>query len=381
MKILIGADIVPTDSNYELFANSDVDALIDKPLRDVLANADYRIFNLEVPLTDRETPIAKCGPNLIAPTNTIAGIKTIGVDFLTLANNHILDQGEQGLMSTIKVLSDANIAFAGIGNGLQEASKPYIIDKGQERIGIYCCAEHEFSIAEESKMGANPFDTLESLDHIANLRKKCDYLICLYHGGKEHYRYPSPLLQKRLRKIVEKGADLVVAQHTHCIGCKEDYMNGTIIYGQGNFLFDHSDSDFWQTSLLLHIDTATKNTDYIPIVKKDASVALAAEKEAQEILRSFNQRNEQMKSASFVRDEFTRFSENMLTSYIMGEALIANTFVFRAFNKLLGGKPRIWLTRRIIKKHRMRLINQYDCEAHHDVILTALKNYDGRNRQ
>ena len=103
MKIIIGADLVPTESNYELFNNADVKVLIGSDLNNILSEADYRIFNLEVPLTNVETPIAKCGPNLISPPSTIAGIKAIGVDFLTLANNHILDQGEQGLYSTIDI--------------------------------------------------------------------------------------------------------------------------------------------------------------------------------------------------------------------------------------------------------------------------------------
>lgn len=73
-------------------------------LKDILQCADFRIFNLEVPLTDFEKPIIKCGPNLIAPTSTMKGIKNIGVSLFTLANNHILDQDIQGLESTIQLL-------------------------------------------------------------------------------------------------------------------------------------------------------------------------------------------------------------------------------------------------------------------------------------
>jgi poly-gamma-glutamate synthesis protein (capsule biosynthesis protein) len=105
VEIIIGSDLVPTESNYELFNNADVDALIGIDLNSVLSEADYRIFNLEVPLTNVETPISKCGPNLISSPSTIEGIKALGVDFLTLANNHILDQGKQGLYSTINILS------------------------------------------------------------------------------------------------------------------------------------------------------------------------------------------------------------------------------------------------------------------------------------
>lgn len=104
MNILIGADIVPTSSNIDLFASGDTYTLLGEELNNILQNADYRIFNLEVPLTDREKPIPKCGPNLIAPTKCVTGYKAMHVDLLTLANNHILDQDQQGLESTCKVL-------------------------------------------------------------------------------------------------------------------------------------------------------------------------------------------------------------------------------------------------------------------------------------
>ena len=68
MNSIIGADIVPTNSNIDLFSFGDVQTLLGKELIEIIQNADYRIFNLEVPLTDLEQPIPKCGPNLIAPT-------------------------------------------------------------------------------------------------------------------------------------------------------------------------------------------------------------------------------------------------------------------------------------------------------------------------
>lgn len=109
-----------------------------------------------MPLADKQCPITKCGPNLIAPTATIKGLKKINPHFFGLANNHILDQDVQGLASTIKVLDDAAIEYSGIGKNLDEACKPFIKEIGKYKIGIYCCAEHEFSIAKEDKPGANP---------------------------------------------------------------------------------------------------------------------------------------------------------------------------------------------------------------------------------
>ena len=59
MKILIGADLVPTNSNIEFFESGDSKALLGEELNNILQNADYRIFNLEVPLTDQKQPIPK----------------------------------------------------------------------------------------------------------------------------------------------------------------------------------------------------------------------------------------------------------------------------------------------------------------------------------
>lgn len=127
MSILIGADIVPTKSNFDLFEKGDALELVGRDLLDILNKADYRIFNLEVPLTDTERPILKCGPNLIAPCSTINGLKALGVDLFTLANNHILDQDVQGLNSTRKALDEACIAYLGVGNAPGEAIRPYIL--------------------------------------------------------------------------------------------------------------------------------------------------------------------------------------------------------------------------------------------------------------
>lgn len=108
MEMLIAGDLVPTECNMDLFNIADINALLGKELVPLWNSADMRIFNLEVPLTNEENPIDKCGPNLIAPTSTIVGIKSLNPSLITLANNHILDHGEQGLRSTQNVLNKNN---------------------------------------------------------------------------------------------------------------------------------------------------------------------------------------------------------------------------------------------------------------------------------
>ncbi len=363
MKIIIGADIVPTESNYELFAEGQVENLLDNKLIEILNSADYRIFNLEVPLTDEKNEIPKCGPNLIAPKNAINGIKNIGADLLALANNHIMDQSQKGLFDTISVLKENNIAYVGAGKNLSEAKEPYIIEKDGKKVGVYACAEHEFSIAEENKPGANPIDLLESFDHVYNLKQQCDYVIVLYHGGKELYRYPSPNLQKVCRKLVDKGADLVITQHSHCIGCEENYNDGKIVYGQGNFLFDASDNEFWKTSLLVELNLGEKTEiNYIPICKDENRVCIASDEEKTEIIDNFNKRTEEILQDEFVKKKFEMLVASLKQNYI--DSIYGVTLIRRIINKLTKN----CIKKRITKRKKLAFKNFVSCEAHKEIL-------------
>lgn len=373
-KIIIGADFVPTSSNVDLFIEGNINALFGSKLLEHLSNASIRIFNLEVPFTDNEAPIRKWGPNLIAPTTAIKAYKMINTNILTLANNHILDQGEQGLNSTCKILSQNGIAYLGAGITLEEASKPYIIDCDGKKIGLYACAEHEFSIASNNSAGANPFDPLESLDHILKLKKQCDFLIVFFHGGKEHYRYPSPNLQKICRKIVEKGANLVICQHSHCVGCEEKFLTGRIVYGQGNFLFDDSESDYWKTSILIQIQNDFSIT-YLPLVKCGNKVRLAEEKLAQNILDKFYQRSEEIKNKGFIEENYNIFANSTVTTYLT-YFLGKRSFLFYIINKLLCNYLTKWsIQRKYNSKILLAIQNCIECEAHRELLLQGVKQY------
>lgn len=368
MKLIIGSDFVPTESNFENFISGNMKGIIDENILSILESADYRIFNLETPLTDTEAPISKCGSNLIAPKDTVAGYKAISANLLTLSNNHIMDQGEQGLETTVKTLNENDIPYLGAGQNADDAAKPYVIETEGYKIGVYACAEHEFSIVTENSPGANPFDPLESPDHIAKLKENCDYVIVLYHGGKEHYRYPSPYLQKVCHKMADKGADLIVCQHSHCIGCEEKYNGSTIVYGQGNFLFDDSESVFWKTSLLISLELGEGvNISYIPICKSGAGIRLANKEESEEILGLFYKRSEQIKDKGFVKSEYEKFAADTHGDYM--EGFFGSGLIFRIINKLSGHRLKIRLT----EKKRMFFINRIECEAHRELLTTGLK--------
>lgn len=373
MSILIGADIVPSASNRDLFEKADVSALVGDDLVDVLGSADYRVFNLETPLTDSFSPIKKCGPTLWANRSTIAGIKKIGADLLTLSNNHIMDQGESGLISTIEVLKKNNISYLGAGENLFESNNSFVTSVKGKKLGFYACTEHEFSIAGEETPGANPFDPLESFDHVSELSKICDFIIVLYHGGKEDYRYPSPMLQRVCRKFIEKGANLVVCQHSHCIGCEEKFGDGTIVYGQGNFIFSDCDKPIEQTSFLVQVNE-NMTVEYIPLIKVEKGVRLACGDDAEKIMTNFMKRNEQIKEDGFVAKEYKRFASSMLKKYMLTSSGYNHKKFIRIVNRLTCGLISKRMLNAYNKNELLAIQNYLECEAHRELWVEGLKN-------
>jgi len=368
--IIIGGDLVPTTTNYHLFEKGDVHALLGHKLFNLLNDADFRIFNLEAPITKASNPIKKYGPNIKIPPNVVKGLKLLKPDILTLANNHIMDYGKDGLFDTFDILKKNNIGFLGAGKDLCEASKPIFCTLSGKRIGIYACAEHEFSIASENKPGANPFDLLNSLDHISNAKSKCDYLIVLFHGGKEHYQYPTPQLQKHCRKIIDKGGDIVICQHSHTIGAVENYNNGTIVYGQGNFIFDYSDNPYWKTGLLIRIDLDVNFLiDFIPIIKQKNTIRIANHIEKNDILKSFYCRSNEIKDQFFLEEKYKAFVVDNINNYLYSFAGF-NKWIIRIDKFILHGL----LLKIIYSKNRLlKLLNFIECESHREIILNGLE--------
>jgi len=377
LTIITAGDIGPTRSNYSLFSSGNIDELVDERLREQLRSAYFRVFNLEVPLTDMDTPISKDGPALRAPASAINGISRLNPSLVTLANNHIYDHGEQGLFNTMEQLSHHSIGYVGAGKNLAEASRPFILEQDDLRIGIYACAEHEFSIAGENRAGANPIDLLESFDHIEKLKAECDFVIVLHHGGKEYYRYPSPDLQKVCRKMINKGADLVICQHSHCVGSYENYTGGVIVYGQGNFLFDRHDDEYWKTGLLVKATFGDKmDVEFIPISKKGNGVELPETPAAEKILSEFMQRSDRLNMDGFVEEEYEKYCLENGQYYLATLAGFGKTL--RRTDKVLK-RP---FTRLIYSRKKLETIrNHFECETHRELIMKYIQVLTGRRQK
>lgn len=258
------------------------------------------------------------------------------------------------------------------GGTTDVASRPFIFDLNGKKIGVYAFAEHEFSIVTDTHVGANPFDPLESPDRVEELKRHCDYVIVLYHGGKEHYRYPSPSLRKTFRKLADKGADIVIAQHTHCIGCEEKYKNATLVYGQGNFIFSYRDCDEWRTSLLIQLDDCF-SVSYVPIVKKDNVVRMADEETAKKILSDFKQRSNEIMNDGFVEEKYTQFSQEMLDKYLNAFSGKKGVF-FRVLNRVSNNRlQKKYLDSHYSTEKLLSIQNYVECESHRELLIDAIK--------
>ena len=314
MKILLGADLVPTKNTSPLYIAGDTEKLFGK-ICGMVKDYDRFIVNLECALTESENRIKKFGPNIKAPLETAEVLSDFGVNLVGLSNNHSFDLGVVGIKDTLSALQSAGVDYTGFGENYEDSRKNYYYEKDGERIAVVAVCEHEYSYALENRMGARPFDEFDTIDDIREAKKNADRVVVMYHGGKEFSKYPSPRLLRAARAMVRAGADLVLCQHSHCIGCYEKYMDGHILYGQGNFHFlDPDPRESWYTELAVEYDTKSNEISFIPLRTTDDYISLAKGDDREEIMSSFEKRNEELKTGAW-KDGWHDFCESMKERY------------------------------------------------------------------
>lgn len=301
MKIVIGGDIsiaVDNERAKAAFANKRTEELFDEGVQKLFRSADERIVNLECAVTDKNTPIKKFGPNLNAPFGTGDTLRQLGVTLCAVSNNHIFDFGKAGTKDTFAELERCGLPYTGYGKNSADARKDYVIEKEGKKVAVITVCEHEYSYALESREGAREYDPYDTSDDIVNAKKTADYVIVIYHGGKEYCRYPSPRLLKLCRSMIRHGADVVLCQHSHCIGCYEKFEGGHIVYGQGNFHFawdmpTEEKQRMWYTGLaaVVEIDENSLQFSVEPVVMKGIRLCLANSQEKQIILNELKERS------------------------------------------------------------------------------------------
>lgn len=231
---------------------------ISEEVKNLFAQSDYNIVNLEAPVTNSESKILKTGPHLKADKeNTLDVLIALNINLCTLANNHILDYDEQGVLDTLNFCKENNIQTVGTGKNKDEAAKPYYLetDTGKIAFIIINIAENEWASAKDTAAGANGMDLIDDVKAIQEAKEKSDFVFVIVHGGHEYYNLPSPRMQKQYRFYVDNGADMVAGHHTHCISGMETYKGKPIYYSLGNFLFTKTSSyEDWYKGIVLEVE-------------------------------------------------------------------------------------------------------------------------------
>lgn len=369
IQIQILGDVCPAWGFRKSFDEGDESKVFGDTLP-LLQKADLTIANLECPLSHKGTPTKKTGPRLRGKPSDMSVLKRAGVDVVSLANNHILDYGQEAFFDTLKAAQAEGILTVGAAQNLTESKTPLMIEKGDMCIGIMSFAEEEFSIASDSRGGASLFDPYCAFDEIAEARKKCDYLIILYHGGIEHYELPSPLLQKKCRKMIQSGADLVLCQHSHCIGSFETYQDGAILYGQGNAVFGRREGNTrWNQGMLVSVELTegTHNISFRVFEANDEGISLLPN-EAERITQ-MNELSMKLDDSAFIQEKWDAFCNKQEAGYI--PELLGWGRVRIKLNRMLKNR----LARTLISRHnKMITMNLIRCDAHREVVQTVLEN-------
>lgn len=220
----------------------------------ILKKGDVIFGNLEEPITASTkglTGIKQGGKYVLKnDPEAINGLIFAGFNLLSLANNHILDYYEQGLLDTMKILEDNNIKYAGAGRNLEEARKMTVIEKKDLKIGMLAYTEMAEILykgdpplmfaAKEDKSGVAPLKCEYIIEDIKKAREHVDILIVSLHWGVEYSYEPLAEQIELAHILIDNGADILIGHHAHRCQGVEIYKGKPIFYNLGNFLFDQN---------------------------------------------------------------------------------------------------------------------------------------------
>jgi len=207
--------------------------------REVLQSGDIVIGNLEAPLTTGGKRYEDKEYTFKAPIETAAALKDAGFTHLSLANNHMMDYGPEGLTSTLAALDDAGLLYAGAGENIFKARAASITEINGKKIAFLSFSKTypvEFYAGTEQS-GTAPGYKKHVTREIKKAREAADIVIVAYHWGGERLEEPRDYQKEFARLSIDSGADVVLGHHPHVLQGVEYYKDGVIFYSLGNFAF------------------------------------------------------------------------------------------------------------------------------------------------
>src|SRR5690625_5284896 len=368
MKLLITGDLVlnqPYQTSY-----------IDQNLVDLFKKSDLNIVNLEAPVTTSNTKINKTGPNIkYKKKSNKKDLKDLEVNVFTLANNHVLDYDEQGVIDTLEFCRENEIQTVGAGKNLKDASKIFYFDSAEGKIAIVNFAENEWTSAKDNRAGSNPMNFIDNYTQIQEAKNKADFVIVIVHGGNEYNPYPSPRMVKQYRFYAENGADAVISHHTHCTSGNEIHKSVPILYSLGNFLFTkESRKEVWYSGLIASLIIKKDHPitfEVIPVQQSRESFQLKLHPKKQLIHKNIEEINTVIADETKLEERWIEFVQKYEGGYISTITPMAgiNNRYLRAI-LYRSGIYKWFLNDRYLKES----LNRIRCESHQEVTKSVLLN-------
>jgi Bacterial capsule synthesis protein PGA_cap len=223
-------------------------------VRDLISGADIAIANFENPAPNRfrwhtRNTVFTADPSLID------GLVNAGIDYVSVANNHIGDAGDTGVLQTLANLRKRGLKYSGAGKDLAAARKPAILEANGVKVAVLAYdAIAKSYFAGRSEAGSAQLTLHMARTGIEAARKAgADVVIVFPHWGAEYRGTPFERQQKLARDILDAGADMIIGNHAHYAAAMEVYKGKPIWYALGNFVFDQDWSEFTMEGITLEL--------------------------------------------------------------------------------------------------------------------------------
>lgn len=242
--------------------------------------ADIMMLNNEFAYSTRGIEEQNKSYTFRADPKRVDILKEMGVDIVSLANNHALDFGMDALLDTFSTLDNAGIAYIGAGETMARAKAPVYFTVGDKTIAFVAASRVVFAMdwyATDTSPGMiGTYDPTLFLESIREADANADFVIAYVHWGVEHNNYPEKYQKVFAKNYIDAGADAVIGCHPHVMQGLEFYQGKPIAYSLGNYWFNRSNKESGLLKIYIEPDDSLK-VQILPVRNKDMKTFLLTE--------------------------------------------------------------------------------------------------------
>ena len=294
VTIAFAGDIL-FDENYAVMARvaqngGDIANGIDPDLIREMKNADIMMLNNEFPYSDRGEPLEDKQFTFRAKTSAVSYLNDLGVDIVSLANNHAYDYGETAFLDTMTTLEEAGVVYVGAGRNLQEARRPVCYIINNLKIAIVSATQIERLDNPDTKGATDSsagvfrcWNGKNLLETVREARENNDYVIVYLHWGTENVTEIDWTQEKQAAEVAEAGADLIIGAHPHCLQQINVVKGVPVIYSLGNFWFNSKTLDTGMIRVTLN-ESGLQSCQFIPCQQSGSRTVLLQGEEKKRVI-------------------------------------------------------------------------------------------------